>query len=159
MEPHTIGQGMKVADCTPVINAVEVRDTNVRLDRPRRGSPEYVRNWPDPICEIVKRSGVYLEEAQREGLHKLINQHLGIFSLSPEDIGRTGLVKYQIHTGEAWPIPQPARRLSWSKREEADEQIERCLMQAEPSGSPWISPVVLKRRMGPRVSTHGLSPA
>ena len=32
-EPHAIGQGTKVADCTPVINVAEVRDENIWLGR------------------------------------------------------------------------------------------------------------------------------
>ena len=97
---------------------------------------------------MVNRSSADLEEAQREALHRLINQHLGIFSLSPEDIGRTGLVKHQIHTGEAWPIRQPTRQLPWSKREEADEQVEKMLNAGviESSESPWMSPVSLVKK-------------
>ena len=112
-EPRTTGRGTKVADCTPVINVVEVKDENIWPHRPRRESLERYRNWPDPICKMVNWSSADLEIAQWEALHKLIEQHLGIFSLSPEDIGRTGLVKHQIHTGEARPICQPARWLPW----------------------------------------------
>ena len=38
--------------------------------------------------------------------------------------------------------------LPWSKREEADEQVEKRLNAGgiEPSGSPWMSPVVLVKK-------------
>ena len=74
-EPCTIGRGMKVADCTPVVEVAELRDDNIEPDRPRRGSPGSVRNWPDTICEMVNRSSVDLEDVQREGLQKLVNRH------------------------------------------------------------------------------------
>ena len=147
-EPRTIRRGTKVADCTPVIEVAELRDDNVEPDRPQRESPDSVRNWPGPICEMVNWSSVDLEDAQGEALHKLVNRHMGIFSLSPEDIGRTGLVQHQIHTDGARPVRQPARRLPWSKREEADGQVEKMLNAGviEPSGSPWMSPVVLVKK-------------
>ena len=147
-KPRTIGWGTKVADCTPVINVAEMRDEKIWPDRPRRESLECDRNWSYPICAMVNQSRADLEEAQREVLHKLINQHLGIFSLSPKDIGHTGLVKHQIHTGEAWPNCQPARWLPWSKREEANEQEEKMLSAGviESSESPWMSPVALVKK-------------
>ena len=54
-EPRTIKRGTKVADCTPVIEVAELRDDNIEPDRPRRGSPDFVRNWPGPICEMVNQ--------------------------------------------------------------------------------------------------------
>ena len=71
-EPHT----MKVAGCNPVTNSVEVRDENIHLDRPQRESREINRNWLDSICEICSSVDF---EAQREGLHNLINHPFNIF--------------------------------------------------------------------------------
>ena len=148
-------RGTKVADCTPVIEVAELRDDNIEPDRPRRGSPEFVRNWPGPIFEMVNRSSVDLEDAQREALHELVDRHMGIFSLSPEDIGRMGLVQHQIHTNGARPVHQPARRLPWSKREEADEQVEKMLNAGSLSPREVLGCHRLcwsKRKLGPRVS-------
>ena len=62
-EPHAIGQGTKVSDCTPVINVAKVRDENIWPYRLWKESPECDRNWPDPICKMVNWSSADLEEA------------------------------------------------------------------------------------------------
>ncbi len=147
-EPRTIGRGTKVAGCTPVEEVAPVRDENVQPSRPQREPSINNRNWPDPICKMINRSSLELEAPRGRPYTNWTKSHLDIFFLSSEDIGRTGLVQHQIHTGEARPICQPARRLPWSKREEADEQVDKMLNAGiiEPSGSPWMSPVVLVKK-------------
>ena len=48
-EPHTIGWGIKVADCTSVINVVDVRDTNVWPVWPQGGLSSILRIGPIPF--------------------------------------------------------------------------------------------------------------
>ena len=71
-----------------------------------------------------------------------------MFSLSLPSM----LDTYQINTGSARPVHQPARRLPLAKREEAEDQVKKMEKPRiiEPSVSPWVSPILLvKRRMEP----------
>ena len=67
MESCTIGWGMEVADCTRVIQITEVRDKNIQSDQPQGESLAYGRNWPDPICEMVKEVHSLLSIQKKTG--------------------------------------------------------------------------------------------
>ena len=60
-------------------------------------------------------------------------------------LGRTGLVKDQIHIGDARPIKQAPRRLALAQKQIVEKEIEKMLANdvIEPSESSWASPVVL----------------
>ena len=75
----------------------------------------------------------------------MLHQYGDIFSAFKGDVGRTGLVKHKIDTGNARPIKQPPRRLPFAKREIEKAEVEKMLKQGiiQPSTSPWASPVVL----------------
>ena len=65
----------------------------------------------------------------------------------PQDLGKTGLAKHDINTGDAVPV-QHLRRLHLAQREEAFKAVADKQKQGiiEPSVSPWDSPVVLVKK-------------
>ena len=71
-----------------------------------------------------------------------------VFTCEGDPLGRTGLVKHCVETGNAAPIRQPPRRLPFHKRVEAQAEVNDMLDQGviSPSKSAWCSPVVLVRR-------------
>ncbi len=81
---------------------------------------------------------------QREQLATAIYEYRDIFSSGPTDIGRTGLVKHTIDTGEQRPVWLPPRRLPITKQEIEKEKVQKMLDRGviEPCQSSWASPVV-----------------
>ena len=82
---------------------------------------------------------------QESSAVKMILRYLDVFTGPNGEYGRTHLVKHTIDTGDHKPVRQPARRLTWARQEEADRQLDDMLEKgvAEPSQSPWSSPIVL----------------
>ena len=60
-------------------------------------------------------------------------------------LGRRGLIKHNINTGNQYPICQCPRRTPMHLQDEVKKQVTDMLEQGviEPSNSPWSSPIVL----------------
>ena len=86
-----------------------------------------------------------LTPQQREELAAAIYENRDLFSSGPTDMGRTGLVKHTIDTGDQRPIRLPPRRLPITKQEIEKEEVQKMLDRGviEPCQSSWGSPVVL----------------
>ena len=94
--------------------------------------------------DLYERSCKYLNDVQKVQLDKLLIKHDKVFSKSGE-LGHTNLVFHEINTGDAYPCRQPARRLPYHRRQEAQNQIDEMFKAGviSPSSSPWASPIVL----------------
>ena len=57
----------------------------------------------DDLWQTVTQSGDSLTDEQKELLFLLLSQYPDVFASHPEDYGRTGKIKHQIHTGDAAP--------------------------------------------------------
>ena len=86
-----------------------------------------------------------LDPKQVRLLCGLLKQYENIFMTPDGKLGRTGLVKNQIHIGDARPIKQALRRLALAQKQIVEKEIEKMLANdvIEPSESSWVSPVVL----------------
>ncbi len=71
--------------------------------------PEYLQ----PLMEGVSED---LTLRQREDLAAAIYEHRDVFSSGPTDMGRTGLVKHTIDTGDQRPVRLPPRCLPIAKK-------------------------------------------
>ncbi len=78
--------------------------------------PEYLQ----PLMEGVADD---LTLQQREELAAAIYEHRDVFSSGPTDMGRMGLVKYTIDTGDQTPVRLPPRRLPITKQEREKEEV------------------------------------
>ena len=98
--------------------------------------PEYLQ----PLME-----GRDLTLRQWEELNAAIYEFWDVFSSGPTDMGRTGLVKHTIDTGDQRPVRLPPRRLPITKQEIEKEEVQKMLDRGviEPWQSSWASPVVL----------------
>jgi hypothetical protein len=105
-------------------------------------------NLPDHLIDVFERSSKNLTLDQSEAVKTLLREYGDIFSKDDSDLGRTGLVRHEISTGEAKPIKQPPRRLPIHQRSEAEQQIKDMLERRviEESNSPWSSPIVLVKK-------------
>ena len=93
-------------------------------------------------------SNTTLTEAQQEQLQSLVPEYRDIFALSPEELGRTGLVRHRIETGDNQPIRQRPYRVSEAQRGIIEEHVTDMLTRGiiQPSVSPWSSPIILVKK-------------
>ena len=78
----------------------------------------------------------------------LIAEYRDIFALKPEELGRTGLVKHHIDTGDNPPIRQRPYRVSESQRGIIEEHVTDMLNRGiiQPNTSLWASPIILVKK-------------
>lgn len=100
---------------------------------------------PEHLTDLAKRSAAQLTLDQVRQMENLLVRYADVFSRGDHDLGRTGLVKHSITTGDCPPIKQAPRRVSPAKREEMQRMVDEMAAQGlvERSDSPWLSPVVL----------------
>lgn len=93
-------------------------------------------------------SDTTLTEPQQAQLKSLIAEYRDIFALSPEELGRTGLVRHRIDTGDHQPIRQRPYRVSETQRGIIEEHVTDMLNRGiiQPSVSPWSSPIILVKK-------------
>ena len=103
---------------------------------------------PSHLEDLFERSSRLLNDQERQKLAAVLTTYADVFSKDKTDLGKTDLVKHQIHTGDARPIKQHPRRLPFAKRHIEKEEVEKMLKQGiiEPSVSPWASCVVLVKK-------------
>ena len=140
----TVKKGTVVAQIEPLTEDVSCSVAVVRERHPE-DIPEEKREM---LWEIVERDGDHLGSQEKEKLFQLLQEYEDIFASTPEDFGRTGMIKHKINTGEAQPIRQQVRRIPPFRREEARKLLHSMLEKdvIQPSKSPWASPIVLVRK-------------
>lgn len=104
----------------------------------------------NPSCQLpdVHVDTEILTSDEVKVVHSLLQQNCDVFSTNPVDLGRTNLIKHNIHTSSESPLRQKAYRTSPVLREEIHKQVQKLLDAdlIEPSHSPWASPVILVRK-------------
>ena len=100
------------------------------------------------MIELLQQSTQGLSQEQKKSVAEFLTRYADVFATSPEDLGRTGVVKHTIDTGHEKPIRQRARRLPLHQRVEEQKQIKEMLARKviSPSSSPWASGVVLVKK-------------
>ena len=100
------------------------------------------------VDEMMAKISIDLDDRQHNDVGLLLVQNQDVFSHSDYDLGRTGLVKHRIDTGDARPFKQQLRRHPMSHLDVIDDQVETMLKTGvcEPSTSPWASNVVLVKK-------------
>jgi hypothetical protein len=91
---------------------------------------------------VETKSGTYV------GYVSLLKSKLDAFQWSPNDTGRTVLIKHNINTGSAAPVKKKQFKIAQAVQSVMDETIEDLQKQKfiEPSESPWCSPVMIVRQ-------------
>lgn len=86
-----------------------------------------------------------LTQSHFDALEQLILRNSDVFALDDSELGCTGLVQHEIHTGDQPPIKQPIRRMPFVYCEKVSNMVDDMLRQGviQPSVSPWASPIVL----------------
>lgn len=102
----------------------------------------------DHIKSLLESTKESLSPSESREAEKLLTDYKDIFTKGDHDLGRTGLVKHPIDTGDTQPIKQRPRRVPLAKESEVSDMVQDMASQniIEPSTSPWCSPVVLVRK-------------
>ena len=133
-----IYSGTNIARASPVTEVQKVKTS----------ACENNRQVPDHLKDLYQKTVEGMNKGQQRQVAKLLNKYSNVFSETDDDIGRTGVLKHRIPTGEAQPIRQPLRRVPYHMQKEMDEQIDNMLKKdvITPSKSPWASGIVLVKK-------------
>ena len=64
---------------------------------------------PSHLSDLYERTIVGMNNVQKKQVEKLLCKYSEVFSKSDSDLGRTGIIKHRIPTGDAQPIKQRPR--------------------------------------------------
>ena len=89
-----------------------------------------------------------LNEQQKDILVTFLRQNKDVFTTGLHNLGRTGVTKHDIDTGDALPVKSAFYKQSPNLRRETERQVKEMLKHniIEPSNSAWHSPVVLIKK-------------
>ena len=112
------------------------------------GTKRKVQHLAEPIRDLYEKSSKGLDSEERGKLLALLLKHDSLFAKSPEDLGRTMVLKHSIDTGNATPVKQPPRRPPRAFMGEEEDIIKSQLASGvvRESTSPWASPMVYVRK-------------
>ena len=110
--------------------------------------PRHIKSVPEHLEDLYNRSTDGMSKENCKQVASLLKKHSNVFSTSDEDLGRTGIVRHKINTGNAAPIKQRWRRVPNNLTGEVQKQIQQMLEKdvIEPSNSPWASGIVLVKK-------------
>ena len=133
-----IYSGTNIARASPVSEVQKVKTS----------ACENTKQVPGHLKDLYQKTVEGMNKGQQRQVAKLLNKYSNVFSETDDDIGRTGVLKHRIPTGEAKPIRQPLRRVPYHMQKEMDEQIDNMLKKdvITPSKSPWASGIVLVKK-------------
>lgn len=89
-----------------------------------------------------------LTDDQQDRLRALLAEYDDIFAYSPDQLGRSSVVKHTIDTGDNPPIRLRSYRTTPANKEEIEKQVNEMLANdvIAPSVSAWAAPVVLVKK-------------
>lgn len=104
----------------------------------------------DKVMEKLNRLkiGSGLSAEQKTRFQALLRTKLDAFQWSPDDVGRTPLIKHTIDTGDARPVKKKQWKCPQAVQGVMDDTIADLKQQKliEPSTSPWCSPVMIVKQ-------------
>ena len=103
---------------------------------------------PDHLEQMFEASLVNLAPEQQNQLATLLHDFAHVFSRNDSDLGRTGLERHHIPTGDAIPIRLPPRRAPMHLREDIESQVQTLMAHGivEPCSSSWAAPLVIVKK-------------
>ena len=145
-EPVSLSKGQEIARMEPL-----PRDPPGAVAA--IGSPDLQQAGSDGkkkaiLWDLVTQAQEKLSTQEQEQLFATLLTFSDVFSVGPDDLGRTNQIKHGINTGDTAPIRQQVRRIPPILREESNKLLKEMLGKdvIRPSASPWASPIVLVRK-------------
>ena len=141
-EPKILYQDTVVGTFHP---AIEIDDESLNETDLKKQSSLVL---PVFLNDLYERSSVHLNDREKQLLKSFLVDFQEVFAKSDSDLGRTGLIKHSIDTGNNKPIKQSMRRLPIHQRMEEEKQVKQMLERGviEKSSSPWSSAIVLVKK-------------
>lgn len=146
-QPVKIYRRTKLAELNIVDQDIETYEMDGKVTNPKK-EHEIQEESARDYSSLPDVSKCAFTDPDKERLRNLLYNYRDIFAYKLQDLGRTSLVYHTIDTDENKPIKQRPYRTSPEKREEIDRQVKEMCDQniAQPSLSPWASPVVLVKK-------------
>lgn len=143
--PIVLQPGMQLGQFTPITDD-DISPDDICPDTPSVCQVSTPSVSPQSLPFEVKCGS--LSDSQFSELKALLLSYSDVFSKTPTDFGRTGLVQHKINTNSASPIRKRAYRTSPHMQSVIQSQVEDMLSKdiIEVSHSPWAAPVVMVRK-------------
>ena len=142
-----VEEGTRLGLCYGVEEVRKMEAPNSESDS---GNPSPSKDVTEEFETMIQDSIKGLIGEQKVVAEQFLRANSGAFIEHNKDLGRTGIYKHHIDTGDAKPVYLPPRRFPIHKREEARTEIQRMLDMGviRPSSSPWRAAVVLVEKKG-----------
>ena len=103
---------------------------------------------PEHLQPLATNAAHKLSTKEVEELGGVLIENQDVFVGPEGQVGRTGIVKHTIHTGNAKPIKKPPRRFAECQRKTVEQEVDSMLEKGiiRESDSPWASQVVLVKK-------------
>ena len=97
------------------------------------------------VAPHVDLSNSKVTADQQKSIKELLAKYRDVFALTPDELGRTGIIKYTTDTGDSAPIRSRPYRIPEAKKATVDQHIDDMLARGIicESISPWAAPIVL----------------
>src|SRR6266496_3885258 len=156
----TIKYNYKKYEITIFFTREEERENNTSINAETYSMIEnptiYLAEMSNEEREEVKKDLKIgeVDETQRMILMELIEKYKPTIALSKIKLGKTGIVKHKINTGDNLPIAQRYYRTTPANKKIIEDEIEKMIRDGviRKSERPWASPVVIvtKKSGNPR---------
>ena len=106
-------------------------------------------DWKTNLCNNLEEMlSLDISEDHKEKTLALLELYADVIANSDSTLGRTGILRQSIDTGNATPICQQVRRMSPPAKEKVRELLKDMTEKKliSPSKSPWASPIVLVQK-------------
>ena len=95
---------------------------------------------------LIDLSRSTLTADQQHDLLALLQQYRDVFALSPDELGRTGIIKYTIDTADSPPIRLRPYRLSESKKSTVEHHVGDMLQRGIIIQKPLVHPYRISKQ-------------
>ena len=96
------------------------------------------------VLTDLRVSTLPIPEQVRKRLIKVVKEHLGAFSASPIDLGKTSVVVHTTMTNAAKPLRHKLRLIPFAQRQYLEQEVKkllsiRAISEADPGACPYAS--------------------
>ena len=107
LTPVKLKMGSIIGKCTQV-SAIKIQsDSEQKTNKP---------SIPEHLEDLIIRASQNLDKDRRNEVERLLHEYADVFSVGPDDMGRTHKVRHKIDTRSANPIKQAQGDFRWHNK-------------------------------------------